>query len=80
MPVAPPAEGGTGLAVRRELLLLVVAVVVVDAMFVAGYLLFHLAAASTTAKLGYTAVWTVVTLAVVLRALTRIRSMRAGHR
>lgn len=62
--------------VKRELLLLVAAVVVVDALFIAGYFLLHLPTARDPAKVGYTAAWTVVTLLVVLRALTRIRSLR----
>lgn len=61
---------------KRELLLLVAAVLVVDALFIAGYFLFRLDAAGDPAKIGYTAAWTVVTLLVVLRALTRIRSLR----
>jgi Kef-type K+ transport system membrane component KefB len=69
--------------VRRELLELVLAVVVVDVLFIAGYyLLFRLAHASAPMKVGYTAAWTAVTLVIVLRALVRIRAMRsrdAGH-
>jgi hypothetical protein len=63
-------------AVKRQLLLLVAAVVVVDACFIAGYFLFDLNAAGNPARIGYTAAWTVVTLLVVLRFLTRIRSLR----
>ncbi len=62
---------------KRELLLLVAAVVVVDALFIAGYFLFRLDAAGSPAKIGFTAVWTIVTLLVVLLALTRIRSLRS---
>ena len=61
---------------KRELLLLVLAVVLVAALFIAGYFLFHFERASDLARLTYTAVWTAVTLAVVLRALTRIRTLR----
>lgn len=61
---------------KRELLLLMATVLLVDALFIAGFFLFDLAAASDPAKIGYTAAWTVVTLLVVLRALTRIRSLR----
>ncbi len=60
---------------RRELFLLLATVLVVDALFIAGYLLFRLAAADPL-KVGYTVAWTVVTLLVVLRGLTRIRSLR----
>ena len=61
---------------KRELFLLLATVLVVDALFITGYFLFHLAAAGDPAKIGYTAGWTVVTLLVVLRGLTRIRSLR----
>ena len=62
---------------KRELLLLVLAVVVVDALFIAGFFLFRLHAAGNAAKIGYIAAWTIVTLLVVLRALGRIRAFRA---
>jgi hypothetical protein len=65
---------------RREVLLLVVAVVVVDAVFIAGYFLYRLSAASDVAKIGYTAAWTILTLLVVLRALGRIRARRGRDR
>ena len=61
---------------KRELALLLVTVLVVDALFIAGYFLFHFATAGDPAKLGYTAAWTVVVLVVVLRGLSRIRSLR----
>ncbi len=61
---------------KRELLLLVVAVLVVDAFFVGGYFLFRIHAAAGTAKIVYTAAWTAITLLIVLRGLTRIRSLR----
>lgn len=62
--------------VKRQLLLLVAAVVVADALFIAGYFLFHLTDAGHAARIAYTATWTVVTLLVVLRFLGRIRSLR----
>ena len=61
---------------KRQLVLLVAAVVLVDACFIAGYFLFPLDTADSSARLAYTAAWTVVTLLVVLRFLTRIRSLR----
>ena len=67
---------------RRELLRLVLAVVVVDVLFIAGYYLLRLAHVSDQMKVGYAAAWTAVTLVIVLRALVRIRAMRsrdAGH-
>jgi hypothetical protein len=66
--------------VKRELLRLVLAVVLVDALFIAGYYLFRLELASSPQKIGYTAAWTAVTLFVVLRALTRIRALRQRGR
>lgn len=66
--------------VRRELLQLVLAVVLVDALFIAGYYLFHLERGSHPVKIGFTAAWTTVTLLVVLRGLTRIRRLRAHRR
>ena len=66
--------------VRRELLRLVLAVVLLDALFIAGYYLFHLERGSSSTRIGYTAAWTVVTLLVVLRGLTRLRRLRARRR
>jgi hypothetical protein len=67
--------------VKRELLRLVLAVVLVDALFIAGYYLFYLQLASSSApKIGYTMAWTAVTLFIVLRALTRIRALRRRGR
>jgi hypothetical protein len=63
--------------VRRELLHLVLAVALVDALFIAGYYLFHLERGSQSIRIGYTATWTAVTLLVVLRGLARIRERRA---
>ena len=62
---------------RRELLRLVLAVVVVHVLFIAGYFLFRDALASDPMRIGYTAAWTAVTLLIVLRALIRIRAMRS---
>ena len=64
-------------AVRRELLKLVLAVALVDALFIAGYYLFRLERVSQSIRIGYTAAWTAVTLLVVLRGLARIRGLRA---
>jgi hypothetical protein len=82
----PPDHGADGRRpVRGELFRLVLAVVLVDALFIAGYYLFQLERASPPFKIGYTAAWTAVTLLIVLRALTRIRALRgrrprdAGH-
>ena len=65
--------------VKREVMTLVVLVLLVDGLFIGGYFAAGLVHTSAAAKLGYTAVWTLVTLVVVLRGLTRIRAIRAGQ-
>ncbi|HEX5574302.1 MAG TPA: hypothetical protein VFX42_00410 [Gemmatimonadales bacterium] len=61
---------------RREVLLLVAMVLVVDLVFVAAYFLARLRTSSDSVKLGFTALWTLATLGVVLRGLTRLRRSR----
>jgi hypothetical protein len=65
--------------VGREALLLVGLVLLVDALFVAAYFLGHLQGASDLAKVAFTAAWTLTTLAVVLRGLSRVRKARLLH-
>ncbi len=72
----PPAARRVAAAVRGALLRLVLLVIIVDALFIAGYFLFHLEAASPPARIGYAAAWTVVTLLLVLQGLTRVRALR----
>jgi hypothetical protein len=67
------------MSVRREALLLVLAVVAVDAVFIAVYFLTQVAHAARGVKLVFTVIWTLVTLAVVFRGLSRIHSARV-HR
>ncbi len=74
-PPGPVADRGAG-ALRREVLALVGLVLGTDALFIAAYFLFHLAERSPSLRLGLTAGWTLVTLAIVLRSLTRIRAAR----
>ena len=64
---------------KREVLALVILVLVVDAVFVAAYFLGHVQSASDTGKVVFTAVWTLVTLAVVIRGLSRVRRTRIGR-
>ncbi len=61
---------------RREILILVGLVLAVDAVFAATYYLADLSRTTGGLKVGYTAVWTVATLVVVLRSLMRIRAKR----
>ena len=62
--------------VRREVLWLVLAILIVDAVFVAGYFLAQIRQAEDTTKIAFTALWTLVTLAVVIRGLSRVRRTR----
>jgi hypothetical protein len=71
---------GDGRALKREVLTLVALVLLVDGVFVAIYYATSLGAATGSVRLGYTVLWTVATLAVVLRSLGRIRSARLRSR
>jgi hypothetical protein len=74
---ARPAGNDTAEAsVRREVLTLVVLVVIVDAIFIAVYFLAKLLTMPAQYKVGYTLLWTLLTLAVVVRGLNRIRRAR----
>jgi hypothetical protein len=64
--------------VRREITVLIGLVLLVDAIFIGGYFLAGIVRSSTGVKITFTTVWTLVTLAVVLRSLARIRSIRTG--
>lgn len=65
---------------KRELLWLVGGVLAIDAVFAATYFLADLGNRSDAAKVAFTAVWTLVTLGVVLRGLSRIRRVRLESR
>jgi hypothetical protein len=67
------------MTVKREALILVAWVVAVDVAFVTAYFLAGVERASDGVKLAFTGVWTVITLAVVIRGLTRIRVARLGR-
>ena len=61
---------------RREVLLLLVLVLVLDAVFVAIYFVGNVRGAYDPAKVVFTAVWTLAILVVAIRGLSRIRSAR----
>jgi hypothetical protein len=63
-------------AIRKEVLWLVAWVVALDGLFGAVYFLGHVSGGSDAAKLGFTAVWTLAILIIVIRSLSRIRSAR----
>ena len=62
--------------VKHEVMWLVIAVLLVDAVFVVLYFLAGLQSTSDLGKIVFTALWTVVILAVVIRGLARVRSVR----
>jgi hypothetical protein len=64
------------MAVRREVLILVGLVVVIDLVFIAAYFLGGIDRSSDQMKLLFTVVWTAISLLVVLRGLLRIRRAR----
>jgi len=51
-------------------------VLLVDAVFAVLYFLGGLRTASDSGKIVFTALWTLATLAVVIRGLARVRSVR----
>jgi hypothetical protein len=61
---------------RREVLVLIGVVLVLDAVFVTLYFAARVQSASDTTKLVFTAVWTLAILLVAVRGLSRIRSAR----
>jgi hypothetical protein len=61
---------------RREMLLLVGLVLALDAVFVGVYFLASVRSASDSAKVIFTAIWTLAILVVAVRGLSRIRSAR----
>jgi hypothetical protein len=64
------------MAVKREVLILVGLVVVVDLVFIAAYFLGGIDRSSDQLKLLFTVAWTVITLVIVLRGLLRVRQAR----
>ena len=77
--MSSPLSPERGVSVRREVLLLVLAVLAVDAVFIVAYFLGQLRHAPSSMKLAFTVIWTLATLAVVIRGLSRIHRARV-HR
>ena len=75
----PAAGDRAGDAVRWRLGLLVGLVIGVDAVFFGIYRLAELGRSGPGVKLGFTLLWTLATLAVVLPQLSRIRDLRRGR-
>ena len=66
--------------VRRQLLRMVILVIIVDVAAMALYSFTRLRDAGSDVKLGFTIGWTVVTLAIVLTGIRRIRLARGTPR
>lgn len=67
------------MTVKREALVLVGLVLAVDAIFIAVYFGAGIERAPDGVKIGFTVLWTVMNLAVVIRGLTRIRTARVNR-
>ncbi|MEO7137165.1 MAG: hypothetical protein ABI037_05585 [Gemmatimonadales bacterium] len=67
------------MTVKREALVLVALVLVVDALFIAVYFGAGIERASDSVKIAFTVVWTAINLIVVIRGLSRIRSARVNR-
>ena len=67
------------MTVKREAVVLVAVVLAVDALFIAVYFGAGIERGSDSVKLGFTVVWTVINLIVVIRGLGRIRSARVSR-
>jgi hypothetical protein len=63
-------------ALKRATLQLVLGVIVLDSIVLAIYFLADIAHASSKTQMYFTVGWTVVTLAVVLALLKRVRKVR----
>ena len=70
----PMADERGGL--KREVGRLVGLVLLVHALFIAGYFVGGLSSAPGDRRFGYMVVWTGATLLVVLRGLARVRAAR----
>ena len=65
---------------KRAVLRLAYGIVIVDALFMAAYLLTRFASRPTRQHWIFVGVWTAVTLVVVLRGLAEVRKARVGLR
>ncbi|HEX5385893.1 MAG TPA: hypothetical protein VFW66_04260 [Gemmatimonadales bacterium] len=77
---APPGDAGAGGSRWKALALMVGLVVLVDAVAIAIYFVAGIGRAGTGVQLLFSVVWTVVTLAVVVWGLRRVRPFRARVR
>ena len=75
MPLNPAVR-----AMRRHLLEMIALVVVLDAVTIGIYYAVGMKSRSPKVQLAFTAVWTALTLAVVLRGMGRVRAARLGRK
>lgn len=76
----PDDPGPAARRLRREVLALVVLVLAVHVLFITGYYVAGIGRRAETVRAAYAGVWTVVTLAAVLRGLLRVRAARGRRR
>lgn len=72
--------GAAAPEMRRHLLVMIGIVVVLDAVAIGAYYLLDLRSAAPHIQYVFTAVWTVLTLLVVLRGMGRVRAARLRAR
>lgn len=61
---------------RRRVFHLVISVVVLDVIAIGAYMVGHVSTRSTRVQTGFVVAWMVVTLALVLTGLGRVRAVR----
>ena len=65
--------------IRKHLMIMVALILVIDAIAVAVFSTLDIGDAPRRTRTLFTAVWTIVTLAIVLNGLYRIRLARGGR-
>ena len=65
--------------IRKHLMIMVALILVIDAIAVAMFSALDIGDAPRRTRTLFTAIWTVVTLAIVLNGLYRIRLARGGR-
>ena len=67
-----------GRTVRKHLLVLVLAILIVDAIAIAIFRIYRIERTDDTTKAVFTGIWMLVSLAIVLNGLYRIRQARSA--
>lgn len=74
MAISPNAR-----AMRRHLIEMIALVVVLDAITIGIYYAVGMTSRAPRVQIAYTAVWTVLTLLIVLRGMNRVKAARLGR-